>query len=133
MSQKLLFSEKEKIAIYKVAKMMAEVDGVVLHEEIKSIEEEMPIFGVTDSEYDSLIITGEKQEAIDAFVVIHAMDDKKKKLISSFLGYFISVDNDIDDAELALWSFIIKVCNLPKMNIRQAEEFYKTFKLQHHV
>ena len=133
MSQKLLFSEKEKIAIYKVAKMMAEVDGVVLHEEIKSIEEEMPRFGVVDSEYDNLIIAGERIEAIDAFTVIHSMDDKKKKLISAFLGYFISVDNDIDDAELALWAFIVKVCNLPKMNIRQAEEFYKTFKLQKHV
>lgn len=133
MSSKLLFTEKEKYAIYKVAKMMAEVDGVVLHEEVRGIEEEMANFGVKMDEYDSTIIEGEKMEAIEAFVVIHAMDAKKKKIISSFLGYFISIDNDIDDAELALWAFIIKVCNLPKMNIRQAEEFYKTFKLQQHV
>lgn len=127
MSSKLLFTYQEKCSVYKVAKMMAEADGVVLHEEIKSIEAEMPKFGVTENEYDNLIIQGEKTSAIDALVTIHSMDEKKKKLISSFLGYFISVDHDIDDAELALWTFIVKVCNLPKMNIRQAIEIYNNF------
>ena len=127
MSAKLLFNQEEKSAVYKVAKMMAEADGVVLHEEIKSIEEEMPKFGVTPDEYDSLIVSGEKMAAIDAFVVLHAMDEKKKKMVSSFLGYFLSVDQDIDDSELALWAFIVNVCNLPKMNVRQAVEIYKSF------
>lgn len=127
MSTKLLFNQQEKYAVYKVAKMMAEADGVVLHEEIKSIEEEMPKFGVTPEEYDNIIATGEKIETIDALTTIHAMDEKKKKLISSFLGYILSVDQDIDDAELALWTFIVKVCNLPKMNVRQAVEIYKSF------
>ena len=127
MSAKLLFNQEEKSAVYKVAKMMAEADGVVLHEEIKSIEEEMPKFGVTPDEYDSLILSGEKMAAIDAFVILHAMDEKKKKMVSSFLGYFLSVDQDIDDSELALWIFIVKVCNLPKMNVRQAVEIYKSF------
>ena len=127
MSSKLLFDQEEKSAVYKVAKMMAEADGVVLHEEIRSIEEEMPKFGVTPDEYDSIIVSGEKTEAIDAFVTIHAMDEKKKKMVSSFLGYFLSVDQDIDDSELALWAFIVNVCNLPKMNVRQAVEIYKSF------
>ena len=127
MSSKLLFNQEEKSAVYKVAKMMAEADGVVLHEEIRSIEEEMPKFGVTPDEYDSIIVSGEKTEAIDAFVTIHAMDEKKKKMVSSFLGYFLSVDQDIDDSELALWAFIVNVCNLPKMNVRQAVEIYKSF------
>lgn len=127
MSAKLLFNQEEKSAVYKVAKMMAEADGVVLHEEIRSIEEEMPKFGVTPDEYDNLIVSGEKMTAIDAFVILHAMDEKKKKMVSSFLGYFLSVDQDIDDSELALWTFIVKVCNLPKMNVRQAVEIYKSF------
>lgn len=127
MSAKLLFNQEEKSAVYKVAKMMAEADGVVLHEEIRSIEEEMPKFGVTPDEYDNLIVSGEKMAAIDAFVILHAMDEKKKKMVSSFLGYFLSVDQDIDDSELALWTFIVKVCNLPKMNVRQAVEIYKSF------
>lgn len=127
MSSKLSFTSQEKYAIYKVAKMMAEADGVVLYEEIKSIEEEMPKFGVTPNEYDEIIVSGEKTAAIDAFISIHAMDEKKKKLVSSFLGYFLSVDQDIDDSELALWTFIVKVCNLPKMNVRQAVEIYKSF------
>lgn len=133
MSKKLTFNDRERTAIYKVAKMMAEVDGVVLHEEIQSIEEAMLVFGVDKDAYEEIIISGEKIEAIEALVVIHSMDDKKKKIISSFLGYFISVDNDIDDAELALWVLIIKVCNLPKMNIRQAEEMYKAYKMQQYV
>lgn len=127
MNSKLLFSYQEKCAVYKVAKMMVEADGVVLHEEIKSIEKEMPNFGVSEEEYDNLVVHGEKTLSIDALVSIHAMDDKKKKLISSFLGYLVSVDHDIDDTELALWTFIVKVCNLPKMNVRQAIEIYKNF------
>lgn len=127
MNTKLLFTYPEKCAIYKVAKMMAEADGVVLHEEIQSIETEMPKFGVSESEYDDLIVQGEKTSSIDALVTIHSMDEKKKKLVSSFLGYLVSVDHDIDDTELALWTFIVKVCNLPKMNVRQAVEIYRNF------
>lgn len=127
MSSKLSFTLQEKYAVYKVAKMMAEADGVVLHEEIKSIEAEMPKFGVLENEYDDIIIHGEKMPAIESFISIHKMDDKKKKLISSFLGYLVSVDHDIDDAEMALWTFIVKVCNLPKMNIRQAVEIYRNY------
>ena len=127
MNTKLLFSYPEKCAVYKVAKMMAEADGVVLHEEIQSIEEEMPRFGVCKEEYQTLVVDGEKTSSIEALVTIHSMDDKKKKLVSSFLGYILSVDQDIDDTELALWTFIVKVCNLPKMNVRQAVEIYRNF------
>ena len=115
----------EKQAIYKVAKMMAEADGVVLHEELKSIEVEMGKLNVVGEDYDKLILSGEKMETIDALSILHKMNPENKKYVSAFLGYFISVDDDIDDAELALWAFIIKVCNLPKMNIRQAVDIYR--------
>ncbi len=122
---KLVFNYKEKTAIYKVAKMMAEADGIVLHQETKSIEDEIRKMG--DIKYEKLLCDGEKLETIDALRIIYGMDALKKKFISSMLGYFISVDDDIADAEMALWTFIIKVCNLPKMNIRQAIAIYKTF------
>ena len=127
MSTKLLFTYLEKCAVYKVAKMMAEADGVVLHEEIQSIEEEMPKFGVSKEEYEALVVDGENTASIEALVTIHSMDEKKKKLVSAFLGYILSVDQDIDDTELALWTFFVKVCNLPKMNVRQAVEIYRNF------
>lgn len=127
MSVKLSFTHQEKCSVYKVAKMMAEADGVVLHEEMLSIETEMPKFGVSEDEYDELIVHGEKTSSIDALITIHSMDEKKKKLISSFLGYMVSIDDDIDDTELALWTFIVKVCGLPKMNVRQAVEIYRNF------
>ena len=107
--------------------MMAEIDGVVLHEEIKSIEDAMANLNVARDEYDKLKIEGEKTECIDALVIIYKMSKDKKKYLSAFLGYIISVDDDINDAELALWSFIIKVCTLPKMNIRQAVDIYRRF------
>lgn len=122
---KLEFNNNEICAIYKVAKMMAEADGVVFHEELKGIEDEMTKLGVNGTDYDKVVLGGERLEAIEAFSIIHDMDIQKKKYVSAFLGYFISVDDDIADAEMALWSFIIQVCNLPKMNIRQAVDIYR--------
>ena len=124
---KIQFTQSESLAIYKVAKMMAEADGVVLHKELKGIEDEMAKLNIVGEDYDKIVLAGEKLPAIDALVTLSKMEDQKKKYVSSFLGYFISVDDDIADAELALWTFIVKVANLPKMNIRQAVEIYSRF------
>lgn len=122
-----MFTNEEILAIYKVAKMMAEADGVVLHKELKEIENEMAKLKVTGENYDKVVLSGEKLPAIDALVILSKMEEQKKKYVSSFLGYFISVDDDIADVELALWTFIIKVAELPKMNIRQAIDIYCHF------
>ena len=124
---KIQFTKNEIVAIYKVAKMMAEADGVVLHQEMRGIEEEMSKLNIVGEEYNKVVIDGEKTSAIDALVVLSKMEDIKKKYVSSFLGYFISIDDDIADVELALWTFIVNVANLPKMNIRQAVEIYRGF------
>ena len=124
---KLDFSLEEKESIYKIAKMMAEADGVVLHTELKGIEEEMAKLNIVGKDYDNIVLAGEKLPAIDALVTLSKMEDQKKKYVSSFLGYFISVDDDIADVELALWTFTVKVANLPKMNIRQAVKIYSRF------
>ena len=124
---KIQFTKNEIVAIYKVAKMMAEADGVVLHQEMRGIEEEMSKLNFVEEEYNKVVIDGEKTSAIDALVVLSKMEDIKKKYVSSFLGYFISIDDDIADVELALWTFIVNVANLPKMNIRQAVEIYRGF------
>ena len=127
MKMKIQFTKNEIVAIYKVAKMMAEADGVVLHQEMRGIEEEMSKLNFVEEEYNKVVIDGEKTSAIDALVVLSKMEDIKKKYVSSFLGYFISIDDDIADVELALWTFIVNVANLPKMNIRQAVEIYRGF------
>lgn len=127
MKMKIQFTKNEIVAIYKVAKMMAEADGVVLHQEMRGIEEEMSKLNIVEEEYNKVVIDGEKTSAIDALVVLSKMEDIKKKYVSSFLGYFISIDDDIADVELALWTFIVNVANLPKMNIRQAVEIYRGF------
>lgn len=106
---------------------MAEADGVVLHKELEGIAEEMANLGLTGEGYDKAIVTGEKMTAIDALVIINKMDGSKKKYVSSFLGYFIAIDDDIADVEMALWTFIIKITNLPKMNIRQAVDIFKHY------
>jgi len=124
---KFQFTKDEALAIYKVAKMMAEADGVVLHKELKGIEDGMDRLSIKGEEFDHVVLAGEKLPAIDALVTLSKMEDQKKKYVSSFLGYFISVDDDIADVELALWTFIVKVANLPKMNIRQAVEIYGRF------
>ena len=124
---KIEFTLDEKYAIYKVAKMMAEADGVVLHKELEGIAEGMSSLGLVGEAYDNAIVAGEKMAAINALSKIEAMEEEKKKFVSSFLGNLIAIDGDVADAEMALWAFIIKVADLPKMNIRQALDIFKRY------
>lgn len=124
---KLTFTKDEVLAIYKMAKMMAEADGVVLHKELEEISYEIQKIGLDEIKYEEIIVAGEKMASIEALNIAFKMDEAKKKFLSVFLGYLIAVDDDVDDSELALWTFIIKVANLPKMNIRQAVDLYHRY------
>lgn len=122
---KFNFSNDQTVAVYKLTRMMAESDGVVVHKEIQGIDDEMLKLGVKQDELDALVKASESMLEIDALLIISKMDDFQKKYVASFLGYFISIDDDINDTELALWTFIKIVARLPKMNIRQAIDIYK--------
>ncbi len=124
---KIDFTLEEEFAIYKVAKMMAEADGVVLHKELEGIAECMASLGLTGEAYDKVVVSGEKMATIEALSRIEKMGEEKKKFVSSFLGNLIAIDGDVADVEMALWAFIIKAADLPKMNIRQAVDIFKRY------
>lgn len=115
---KLEFEYNEIIAIYKVAKMMADADGVYLNEEKECIVEEMQRLGIENLE--TIVLDNENLKTLDAFIIIDKFSFESKKYVSAFLGKLMSVDGDIADIELALWRFICQVCNLPIMTNRQA-------------
>lgn len=115
---KLEFEHNEIIAIYKVAKMMADADGVYLFEEKECIVEEMHRLGIENLE--TIVLDNENLKTLDAFIIIDRFSFESKKYVSAFLGKLMSVDGDIADIELALWRFICQVCNLPIMTNRQA-------------
>jgi hypothetical protein len=48
------------------------------------------------------------------------MTSEEKKYVTSYLGLIICADGKIDDKEMALWSLISSVCDLPTMNLEQA-------------
>ena len=53
---KFQFTKDEALAIYKVAKMMAEADGVVLHKELKGIEDGMDRLSIKGEEFDHVVL-----------------------------------------------------------------------------
>lgn len=117
----LNFKSDELFAIYKVASMMANADGVVYPDEERCISDEMEHLGAaTPEERKSIEDNGMAMKPLAALNIISAFNDEQKKYINAFLGNIISIDGDIADAELALWRLVGELCDLPKMSVRQA-------------
>ena len=115
------FKSEELFAIYKVASMMANADGVVYPDEEKCISDEMAHLGVaTPEESKSVEDNGLAMKPLAAMNIISDFNNEQKRYINAFLGSIISIDGDIADAELALWRLVGELCDLPKMSVRQA-------------
>ena len=117
----LSFKSEELFAIYKVASMMANADGVVYPDEERCISDEMEHLGAaTPEERKNVENNGLSMKPLAAMNIISGFNDEQKKYINAFLGNIISIDGDIADAELALWRLVGELCDLPKMSVRQA-------------
>lgn len=115
------FKSHEMYAVYKVASMMANADGVIYPDEVKIISDEMESLGVkSDKDKKILEDNGKIMRPLDALNIISNLTEDQKKHINAFFGSIISIDGDIDDAELALWRLVGELCELPKMSVRQA-------------
>lgn len=116
-----VFKTNELFAIYKVASMMANADGVIFPDEERFIADEMEVLGVNSSpKKKTLEKKGQALKPLDALNVIAGFTEDQKKHINAFFGRLISIDGDIADAELALWRLVGELCELPKMSVRQA-------------
>ena len=117
----LNFKSEELFAIYKVANMMANADGVVYPDEERCISDEMAHLGASTLEDKKNVEdNGLAMKPLVAMNIIAGFNDDQKKYINAFLGNIISIDGDIADAELALWRLVGELCDLPKMSVRQA-------------
>ena len=118
------FTEEQSLAIYKIAYMMANADGVIHPDEVLCIADEMKKI----SSFDEALFNAKTEfiPALSALNTIASFGQGEKKFVSAFLGYILSVDGDIGDEELALWRIICDLCGLPKMSNRQAINFLQT-------
>ena len=115
---KFNLSKEQKAAIYKVAEMMANADGIVRPEEITGIEHALPLLGIADIKAAEM--ESKNMPPLESLNIISKLEQEVKKYVSACLGYVLSIDGDIDDSELALWRFLSELCDLPKMTNRQA-------------
>lgn len=114
------FNRLQFVALIKVGKMMSLADGIVQHSEVKTMCDVVTSFGVSSSDFESMLSSADDMEPAIAISVIAAMNDSQKRYICAFLGTIIAIDGDVDETEMALWGLLTTLCNLPKMSILQA-------------
>lgn len=122
------FTRKELLAIFKAADLMVRADGVILPQELVTVEEAMSKVGIkSPSEYTNYKVDAQKMSEEECFGVLAFLDFNQKKFVSSMLGTISSSDGDIDDRELELWRDICNKCDLPVMSNRQAISIFQTY------
>ena len=122
------FDYQQKLAIYKIAEMMVNVDGQILAEETLTLERGIAKLGFSSkSEIATIKEAADKQEYASCLQILSTLEAAQKKFVTSFLGAIISSDGDIDDRELELWRELSQQCGFPIMNNRQAIEIFKEY------
>ncbi len=122
----LHFSKDDMVAIIHLAKMMVAADGKVHPNEGKLMKDESLRFGISPIELARLIEQTSHVKAENSLARIAAMTDSQKKYVTAYLGALMAVDGDINDKEMALWSFVSLICGLPTMNIADAIVYITT-------
>ena len=122
------FSKDEIVAVYKAAYLMVVVDGKVLSQEIKMVNDAMHKFGVMDiCKLEEIKALAEKTTIEECYGQLAFLDNEQKRFVSAMLGAISSSDGDIDDTELELWREICSNSDLPKMNNRQAIAIFQSY------
>lgn len=114
------FNRLQFVALIKVGKMMSLADGVVQRSEVKTMCDVVASFGVSNSDFESMLSSADDMEPAIAISIITTMNESQKRYICAFLGAIIAIDGDVDDKEMALWGLLTALCDLPKMSILQA-------------
>ena len=119
----MTFNKVDFAAILKLAFAMAAADNVIEKNEQAVIALEMMRFGVPESDIEPLIEVANAMQPTDALTAVSNMGYEQKKYVAAFLGFLMTVDGKIDDAELKLWTLISTLCNLPTMTVEQAANY----------
>lgn len=119
----MLFTNKEKSAIVRVAVEMQGADGKDDVKEYLLNAAVFQKFHIGNAEIDNAKCIS----LLEALSTIASMATEEKDFISAFLGSLIVVDDHIDDKEMTLWKFISTICGFPTMNIQTAIERFQQY------
>ena len=117
------FTDREKSAIICLTKLMVLADGRLAENEKKVLAMESLRFGVNGVNAQRLEADANAMKFGDACSVVGLMTSDEKKYVCALLGALMTVDRDIDDKELALWTLISYAAGLPDMTPKQAVEY----------
>lgn len=119
----MTFTGNELAAILKLGKMMAKADGRIDDNEMMVLTNELLRFGVQRNQIHALEELGNTMGPDALLATVFSMDADQKKYVTAYLGVILAIDNNIDDAEMRLWSMVTMLCDLPEMTIGEAMRF----------
>ena len=117
----MYFTDQEKAAIVKLAKLMIAIDGKFEKNEGIVMANEMIRMGITDPK--PILAASDAMEFGAACSVVSKMSSTEKKYVCSVLGTIIAADYDIDETETKMWTLMSVLCDFPEMTIAQAVEY----------
>ena len=119
-TERLSFSRQEMAAIIQIAGAMAGADGKAHPNELKMMANEANRFGISDTDFKTLLSNASSMDSGAAIAEIATMNDAQKRYVCAYLGTLMAIDGEIDNKEKALWQLISTLCKLPTMNIADA-------------
>ena len=119
----MTFSGFQLTAILKLAKAMVFADGKVTAEESVILVSEFSRFGVPSDNFNVMLNESDKMKASEALAIVASLTNSQKKHVCGYLAAVMTADG-VDETELALWSFISTIAQLPTMTIQEAVEFW---------
>ena len=116
-------NKSQLAALSKLGAMIAVSDGNGDENEKLFLVKELVSFQLSSDEVLSVVEMGESMEASEALAIVGAMDNVQKMEACAFLGAMIAQDGKIDEKEVALWSLISQLCDLPTISIKEALDY----------
>lgn len=121
--ESLSFTRQEMAAIIKLGTVMAAADRHLHENETTMMATEALRFNLSEKDFGQMLTSSDKMEAKEALFTIATMTDSQKRYVTAYLGTLMSIDGNIDDKEMALWSMVSSLCKLPTMSIADAIEY----------
>ncbi|MCQ2264768.1 MAG: TerB family tellurite resistance protein [Bacteroidales bacterium] len=121
------FNKIEMTAIMNMAHAMIIADGKIEDTETSIISSEMIRFGIPLNDFKEIFIKGRDMDPAFAIEIVSKMTYEQKKYVAAYLGTIMSIDENINDKELALWRLLSNLCGLPSMSVIDAVKYMTEF------
>ena len=111
----MTFTKKEMAAIVRIAKQMCNADGRFSEIEIRNLVDFTENFDIATVEEWADEMTG-----YEAAAILAAMNADQKYYVCCYLAELMTVDGEINDAEIKVWQFVSTLADFPNISIREA-------------